>query len=175
MSIVILRWLCRLVSALLLYGMTLQLWRDLRVVTDPTLSFGKSLKDGSCPEQAVVNAALLPLVVFLVYFANWGRSAPQTRLAAVALCIAGLAPLAYFVVGLRSKLPGGYMDMELLAGAMATAFLWFGLAIGVLLRWRHIRLGQRGTHPRCQGCGYDLTGNVTGRCPECGKYFWSVW
>ena len=21
----------------------------------------------------------------------------------------------------------------------------------------------------CQECGYDLTGNVTGRCPECGK------
>ncbi len=26
-------------------------------------------------------------------------------------------------------------------------------------------------HPRghCQGCGYDLKGNVSGRCPECGK------
>lgn len=25
-------------------------------------------------------------------------------------------------------------------------------------------------YPRglCQGCGYDLTGNVSGRCPECG-------
>lgn len=21
----------------------------------------------------------------------------------------------------------------------------------------------------CQGCGYDLTGNVSGRCPECGR------
>lgn len=21
---------------------------------------------------------------------------------------------------------------------------------------------------RCAGCGYDLTGNVSGRCPECG-------
>jgi len=21
---------------------------------------------------------------------------------------------------------------------------------------------------RCQTCGYDLTGNVSGRCPECG-------
>jgi hypothetical protein len=21
----------------------------------------------------------------------------------------------------------------------------------------------------CQGCGYDMTGNVSGRCPECGK------
>lgn len=22
---------------------------------------------------------------------------------------------------------------------------------------------------RCQGCGYDLTGNFSGRCPECGR------
>jgi hypothetical protein len=21
----------------------------------------------------------------------------------------------------------------------------------------------------CQGCGYDLTGNVSGACPECGQ------
>jgi hypothetical protein len=24
--------------------------------------------------------------------------------------------------------------------------------------------------PTCTGCGYDLTGNVTGRCPECGRW-----
>ena len=38
---------------------------------------------------------------------------------------------------------------------MPTAFLW----------WRDRR------YPRghCQYCGYDLTGNVSGRCPECGK------
>lgn len=22
---------------------------------------------------------------------------------------------------------------------------------------------------RCRSCGYDLTGNVSGRCPECGR------
>ena len=40
--------------------------------------------------------------------------------------------------------------------AIPTAFLW----------WRdrgRIRPGH------CQHCGYDLTGNVSGRCPECGK------
>jgi hypothetical protein len=174
MSVVALRWFCRFLSALLLYGMTLQLWRDLRVVTDPTVSFGGSLKDGSSPAQAVVNAVVLPLVVFLVYFANWGR-ARQTRLATVALCITGLAPLAYFVVSLRSRLAGGYIDMELVAGAMATTFLWFGVALGVLLRWRLIQVSERGTHPRCKRCGYDLTGSVTGRCSECGTPIASVY
>ncbi len=33
---------------------------------------------------------------------------------------------------------------------------------GPLRRWRRRRQG------RCQKCGYDLAGNVTGVCPECG-------
>ncbi len=174
MFIVVLRWLCRAVSVFLLYGMTLWLWSDLRIVMDPAVFFGKSLKDGSSVEHALVNAVLLPFVVFLVYFANWGRSGRQAQTAVAALCVTGLAPLAYLVVSLRPSLPRGYLDMELVVGACMIAFLWLGVAVGVLLRWRHIRLSRDGTHPQCEGCRYDLTGNVTGRCPECGKYFWSV-
>ena len=33
---------------------------------------------------------------------------------------------------------------------------------GPLRRWRRRKAGQ------CVGCGYDLTGNVSGVCPECG-------
>lgn len=36
------------------------------------------------------------------------------------------------------------------------------LAYGPLRRWRRRRKGW------CVRCGYDLTGNVTGVCPECG-------
>jgi predicted amidophosphoribosyltransferase len=32
-------------------------------------------------------------------------------------------------------------------------------------RWRRDRRPPPGC---CQRCGYNLTGNVTGRCPECG-------
>jgi len=33
-------------------------------------------------------------------------------------------------------------------------------------RWRRrFRL----THGLCLTCGYNLTGNVSGRCPECGE------
>ena len=40
------------------------------------------------------------------------------------------------------------------------------LAIPTWLLWRRDRLRLP---PRCcQKCGYDLTGNVSGRCPECG-------
>jgi hypothetical protein len=31
-------------------------------------------------------------------------------------------------------------------------------------------LGRPARRPgHCQNCGYNLTGNVSGRCPECGK------
>ena len=43
-----------------------------------------------------------------------------------------------------------------LATILLTAFLW----------WRDRRRIPPG---HCQTCGYDLTGNVSGRCPECGE------
>lgn len=31
------------------------------------------------------------------------------------------------------------------------------------------RAAERATNPLCAQCGYDLRGNVSGRCPECGE------
>jgi ABC-type ATPase with predicted acetyltransferase domain len=45
--------------------------------------------------------------------------------------------------------------MLLVVVALATYFLWY--------------VDRRRFGPgHCQKCGYDLTGNVSGRCPECG-------
>jgi len=47
--------------------------------------------------------------------------------------------------------------------------LWLPLAVLVVsiavLRWRQ---RSRGIPEDCNVCGYDLTGNVSGICPECG-------
>ena len=46
---------------------------------------------------------------------------------------------------------------------------WMFLIAGLLptyLAWR--RLHRKYPPGRCQCCGYDLTGNVTGKCSECG-------
>jgi hypothetical protein len=40
------------------------------------------------------------------------------------------------------------------------------LGLGVLQLGLFSR--RRGSEPRCRRCGYDATGNVSGRCPECG-------
>lgn len=34
--------------------------------------------------------------------------------------------------------------------------------------WLYLSRKPRRTPGRCARCGYDLTGNVAGRCPECG-------
>ncbi len=42
----------------------------------------------------------------------------------------------------------------------------------VMLRWygADIESARRAQNPSlCPGCGYDLTGNVSGICPECGR------
>jgi predicted RNA-binding Zn-ribbon protein involved in translation (DUF1610 family) len=46
--------------------------------------------------------------------------------------------------------------MPFLAVAIPTAFLWH-------------RDRRRIPPGHCQACGYDLTGNVSGKCPECGE------
>ena len=41
------------------------------------------------------------------------------------------------------------------------------LGIPTAVLWWSKRRAVRAGH--CEKCGYDLTGNVTGRCPECGE------
>ena len=43
------------------------------------------------------------------------------------------------------------------------AIIWFAAVRPWRIRRRRMMSGQ------CVGCGYDLTGNVSGRCPECGE------
>ena len=48
--------------------------------------------------------------------------------------------------------------------------VWVVLLISIPLTYLLFRLDRRKWHPpgHCQSCGYDLTGNVTGKCSECG-------
>ena len=50
----------------------------------------------------------------------------------------------------------------------AIPLLWPCLIIAIptgMLFWRDCRPPKG----HCQNCGYNLTGNVSGRCPECGE------
>lgn len=42
------------------------------------------------------------------------------------------------------------------------------LAVLPACRWRRRRAARRALRGLCASCSYDLTGNITGVCPECG-------
>ncbi len=44
--------------------------------------------------------------------------------------------------------------------------LVFGIPYLAIIWWPRRRSPLPG---HCVSCGYDLTGNVSGRCPECGR------
>ncbi len=52
--------------------------------------------------------------------------------------------------------------------ALAIIVLVTLLIAGVLVYLRRIIIGPRISFRKCDHCGYDLTGNTSGRCPECG-------
>ncbi len=73
----------------------------------------------------------------------------------------------------------GVLDLELKGGLFrifaGRVQLWFsttalgGLTAMVLIFWYRGRRRFRRRTDLCMACGYDLTGNASGACPECGK------
>ncbi len=54
-------------------------------------------------------------------------------------------------------------------GEACVLVVGMGLACRLAASLQHWLMQRRPRDPRyCRGCGYDLTGNVSGRCPECG-------
>jgi hypothetical protein len=42
--------------------------------------------------------------------------------------------------------------------------------VGAAMEWAaHFARAARRDAGRCEGCGYDLTGLASSRCPECGR------
>jgi hypothetical protein len=56
--------------------------------------------------------------------------------------------------------------IALAALAMTTAFAYG--TVGTLLQWPGFRRPRVRAPHECPGCAYDLTGNTSGVCPECG-------
>lgn len=77
--------------------------------------------------------------------------------------------LMIFICGVLMLVPCGNLLLLLLVNMSVTR----------TLRRAGLRVGFMGVDPDsvertldpslCKQCGYDLTGNISGRCPECGK------
>ena len=84
-------------------------------------------------------------------------------IAAIAICVMMIASF-------------GSYDKAMGKGGSLLAYVFFSLNTG-LYAWSALllvvvliaRIWKRPYPPgHCRRCGYDLTGNVSGRCPECG-------
>lgn len=62
----------------------------------------------------------------------------------------------------RGGEPGWVLYIPLYLIATPLAILSAGFLVAPIRRFRHVRRGK------CIGCGYDLTANESGVCPECG-------
>jgi hypothetical protein len=65
---------------------------------------------------------------------------------------------------------GGVADPITRPALRALELAWLLVALA-WMTWMAVvakRAARLATQPRCDQCGYDLTGNVSGKCPECG-------
>ena len=114
---------------------------------------------------------VLLLAVFALsgrYMISWrGKHGPFLALVCGGLYwYDGVAPYGWQVFRHGGRFAWALWPVANLPGN--TAPLWVPFAIVALLTaflWNHDRRIQPGHSRRC---GYNLTGNVSGRCPECG-------
>lgn len=57
------------------------------------------------------------------------------------------------------------------AGTVVRLNYWLAMSplAGIAVLYFMKRFRPKSKHGDCRACGYDLTGNVTGQCPECGN------
>ena len=106
-----------------------------------------------------------------VTFAMWlGFCAlhAAATLPAIGLCLLG------YGLCLKSALQGSAVTAAVLPLCIGLSILVVGAVAGTPywgLMWSRAYVGRynlRRPHYYCGSCGYDLTGNTSGLCPECG-------
>jgi hypothetical protein len=97
---------------------------------------------------------------------TWDRVPPRTARRFAVVPLRRDFPNQWIVYGLR---PQGWGAVDAPTVRLRTVPLWIlFVAIGLPTTWLW-RLDRRRPAPGACRCGYDLTGNTSGRCPECGQ------
>ena len=104
----------------------------------------------------------------LIFLAAWVEVPPRWRQSAPTLLVIAVLSTILALVGPRSWRAWSTLADEDagLCGIIATA-----VSLALLVSTRVVlpaRQARTGGAKRCTSCRYDLTGNVTGICPECG-------
>ena len=92
------------------------------------------------------------------------RPSPYAPLACGLVSIVASLSVASFCLLIGYVELGEVPEPPMVPLCIAVGSLPFTLAVGLLFVGVH----RDGDPNRCRECGYDLTGNVSGVCPECG-------
>lgn len=101
-----------------------------------------------------------------MYFGNWRRALFRFQAGVVvSLAVSGLLlPAVYFIL-LETRFSFWGALWRVLAGSFPFSALPLIPLVLLMVIWRR---ADRIEFPACAKCGYDLTGNASGTCPECG-------
>ncbi len=80
-----------------------------------------------------------------------------------------LVALILWVVAVTANLVAGANSIFAFTLCPLYLVILSGPIIGLIAATSPCRLRSRYPSGHCQSCGYNLTGNVSGRCPECGQ------
>lgn len=111
---------------------------------------------------------LFPAALFLIGCLVWGRSmARQWRLLAWYYGITVVLAPVSLALGLFSQPP---VPLRVIAAACLLILWASSFVVAMYLYIGHRDQRALGRQHLCRKCGYDLTGNTFGRCPECGEW-----
>ena len=99
----------------------------------------------------------------------WTEYRVARRLALAGASAVGLIAFVNVLASIRHLSPGmiyWFLPMTVVFGFVAYGSVALGLMSGII--YIRMRYWPRYPHGHCAQCGYDLTGNVSGTCPECG-------
>lgn len=108
---------------------------------------------------------LLVLYPCLIWSLAWcANHALRRRAVAFAVALCSPAPLALLTFGVRTTLYGGVQGSTLILWAAPTAYAAVIALVGAAIA----AMPRTYTGGRCARCDYDLAGNRSWVCPECG-------
>ena len=136
-------------------------------------------------QRWVIWLVLLVIVAQFSPFLHWGR---YGMIVVTVGAVVQLAVHVLMIVGviLLVSAQGTRLVITILCGLFMVApcgnlvvLLLVNRSVTRTLRRAGLRVGLMGVNPEevertinpelCTGCGYNLTGNVSGYCPECGR------
>lgn len=108
---------------------------------------------------------LLVLYPCLIWSLVWcANHALRRRGLAFAIALGSVAPVALLMFGVRSTLYGGVHGSTLILWTAPSAYAVVIALVGIALA----AMPRTYTGGRCARCDYDLAGNRSWVCPECG-------